>query len=295
MAGGGDRDKFRESFDDAEDDGDAPVSQDCLQIGGAERLPALAGQAARLPFFTRDLDDDREQREKDHDDDHHVNSLLDVGDHHAEKIAGQGRRHDPKNSPANVVRDESAVLHAADAGDHRSESSDDRNEAGDKNGKAAVLLVKFFGAQKVLAMKKERILARENLRTGARADRVADRVADDGGKADDDVERPDVQGAAGGEDARRDEKGISRQKKADEKPGFREYDDGDRRKTAHADQRLNVVDLVEEIPEKVHLEKPERGCGFFWMSHVKGSNVNHIRGQVKGGNKNEVKASGAME
>ena len=62
----------------------------------------------------------------------------------AEKITGAGEQGDPGQAPGDVVFDESAVMHSADACYKGGKGTDDGDEAAEEDGFGAVLFIKFL-------------------------------------------------------------------------------------------------------------------------------------------------------
>src|SRR5581483_4307936 len=113
------------------------------------------GPDPRLPPF----DTDRQDREHDDDADDDVDVLVDVGDRLPEQVAGPGQPRHPPDASEDVVEEEPAVLHPADAGDHRRERADDRDEPGEDDGLAPVALVELARADEVPPGEPARLLA----------------------------------------------------------------------------------------------------------------------------------------
>src|SRR5918992_1534949 len=110
---------------------------------------------ARAPFkfFFGNLDDRRQEGEKDNHYDDLVNMVMNIWHHLTEKVAAEHSRDYPTDAAGDVVDDEAFVLHRADPGDHGCECSEYRNEAGDHDGEGAVALVKFLRSDEMLAVK----------------------------------------------------------------------------------------------------------------------------------------------
>ena len=141
-----------------------------------------------------------------------------------------------------------------DAGHHRSERPDDGNEPGDDDGLRAVSLVELPGPLHVRGPEEERLLAREDPRSGAVANGVPDAVADHGRDDEQPVEPPDVEGAGGGHETGRDQQRIARQEEPDQQPRLGE-DDGDQDDvTAPADEIVERIgtagDVIDDGPRR---------------------------------------------
>src|ERR1041385_3232790 len=248
----------------------------------------LPGALRPLHFFHREFDDRRQQRNENHDGDDHVDALADIGKCLAEEVAAERRGEHPKDAAPDVVRDEAPVVHA---GPHRGEGADDRNEACDDDRETAVLLVELLRGKQMLAAEDERVLALENFGPGAPSDRVADRVAGDGGDAENDVEGHDVEIPARGEDARGDEQRVAGEQKAAEKPGLDEDDRRERGQAADADDRLDVVNPMKQVPEGFHAGAIE-SAGIENSSNVKDID-RHVKASGENpANRAKIKKSG---
>ena len=108
--------------------------------------------------------------------------VFDVGDGGAEGVAQEGDAGAPGEGADDVVGEEGAVAHTADAGEHWRDGADDGNEAGENDGADAVLFVERFRARHVFFAEEARIFAREDLGTELRAEPVAGAVAEDRGE-----------------------------------------------------------------------------------------------------------------
>ena len=181
-----------------------------------------------------------------------MNLLLDVGNHPAEKVADKSHAHDPEDAAKNVVGNEAPVLHFSHTSHNRSESSYDRDKAGDENGEPTILIIKFLGGNEMLAMEEKRVFAGKNHRPALETDAVANRVAEDSGQTEHNVESPQIQISGGRKNPCGDQQRITGKKKANEKSGLGEDNCRQGRQASNPDQGLHVINPMKPIPEKFH-------------------------------------------
>lgn len=178
--------------------------------------------------------------------------FFDVGNHPAEKVTGKSHAHDPEDAAKNVVGNETPVLHFSHTGHNRSESSQDRDKAGDENGESTILIIKFLGGNKMFAVKEKRVFAGKNHRPALEPDAVANRVAENSGQTEHNVESPQIQISPGGENPCGDQQRIAGQKKTHEQTGLGKDNDRQGQQAANPNERFDVINSVEPIPEKLH-------------------------------------------
>lgn len=179
--------------------------------------------------------------------------FLDVGNHPAEKVADKSHAHDPEDAAKNVVGNEAPVLHFSHTSHNRSEGSQDRDKAGDENGESTILIIKFLGGNEMFAVEEKRVFAGKNHRPALEPDAVANCVAKDSGQTEHNVESPKIQITPGGENPCGDQQRIAGQKKTHEQTGLGKDNDRQGQQAANPDQRFDVINSVEPIPEKLHI------------------------------------------
>src|SRR5207247_2439596 len=103
------------------------------------------GSGRPPPTLPQDLDDDRNHGDDDHDDDYDVNVVSDVRDRAAQQVAHPGHAGHPSHTAGDIVDEEAAVSHLADAGDDRRKGTNDGDEACDHDRLGAMALVEAAG------------------------------------------------------------------------------------------------------------------------------------------------------
>lgn len=106
--------------------------------------------------------------------------LSDIGDARTGSVPAEEHTADPNRAAKYVVNEVSGISHLRRTSDRWTEGTDDRNKAGEDYGAATVFLIKFVGALKMAAAKKERILATVQSGSSGTADPVAKLVPGDG-------------------------------------------------------------------------------------------------------------------
>jgi hypothetical protein len=161
--------------------------------------------------------------------------LADVGDQTAQRVAAQDGGGNPEGAPKNVVKKIARVRHFCRACNGRAERSDDGDEAREDYGAATVLLVEVMRALEMAASEKEGIFAAVKSGTSGAANPVANLVPRNGAEHDREQEPFERNDSRVGENARSDEQGITRKKKAHEKACFYEKDGANERSAPRAD------------------------------------------------------------
>ena len=170
-------------------------------------------------------------------------------------------RHDPPRRAEHVVRQKPAIVHLADSRDDGREGAEKGHEPGHDDRLATMPLVELLGSQQVLLGEEQRLLAREEPRSRLGADPVADRVSEDGGNDDRQVDRDDIQQrglvgiGAGAVDPRRHEQRVAGQEKPHQEAGLGEDDRDQGEQAAPANDALDVVNAVEKVDKLA-----EHGC-----------------------------------
>src|SRR6266542_834811 len=185
----------------------APFPPSLNLVSPGPRLPKSPSDSRGPPFLQplqRGGDQARQDRHEYDDHDHDLDVVLHPGKL-AQVIPDQGHRDDPQQSAEDVEGQEAAVLHLPHAGHDRRERADDRHEAGDDDRLAAVLLVEIVSAPQMRGIEETGAGTVEQSRTGLSPDPVADRVAEDGGGHQENVQPPDAQVTVRGEHSGGDE------------------------------------------------------------------------------------------
>src|SRR5262245_1377078 len=197
-------------------------------------------------------DDTGQQRQGVHHGDDDVDVAIDVGDDAAEEVAEQRHAAYPADAADDVEGDESPVLHLADPSHHRRERADDRHEAREDDRLAPVSLVEGLCPQQMGAAKEQGVVAREQPWPGARADVVAELIPHNRRERDRHQEGAQVEPTGAGKDPGGDEKRIAGQEEPDHQTGLREHDPDQRCEPAPAHDAFDVVDAVQQLPERSH-------------------------------------------
>ena len=86
-----------------------------------------------------------------------MNTLVDVGDGASQGVTKQDHSPDPKKSADDVVGEVVPVIHFCGAGNGRAEGADDGDKSSEDDGLAAIGLVKFVGALRIVLQKNSNI------------------------------------------------------------------------------------------------------------------------------------------
>jgi len=191
-------------------------------------------------------------RDEDHEKYDNLDVLIDARNISSQEIAGEQHAPYPEKGAEHADRKENAVWHPRCAGDNRGECSDDWHELSEDNGLPTMLLIELFGAQQMLFLEQERVVAREKSRTCAPPDEISGGIAEDCRDMKNCAEQVDIQQSASRNEAGCYEEGIARKKKTDEQAGFREDDAGHTEVARPFYQSGKVGEIREQLTQLIH-------------------------------------------
>ena len=129
----------------------------------------------------------------------------------AEIIAAPGKDDGPNNAAGDVVKNETPVSHASDAGHKGGKGADNRDEAGEENGLAAVLFVEFIGLIKIFPFKKKAFFLIKDAGAEKFSQGVINRITGNRGHGQNEQQQLDLQAAQGGKGTQGKKEGVARQ------------------------------------------------------------------------------------
>jgi hypothetical protein len=101
-----------------------------------------------------DLDNRRQNGQKDDGGNDGMNVLIDIRHGGADQITRQNHAHHPQDAAGHIVRHKAPIFHLADAGDDRREGAHDRHEACNRWSSRRIF-VKRLGAENVAALEEQ--------------------------------------------------------------------------------------------------------------------------------------------
>ena len=104
---------------------------------------------------------------------------VDSGDIIPEKVANPQHTPHPSDGAQHVVREEFAECHAAHPGNHGRKSTDNGDELRYHDCRAPIFFLKFVGANSMLLVEEEAVLALEDPWAGGAADEITEGIAQD--------------------------------------------------------------------------------------------------------------------
>ena len=128
-------------------------------------------------LVAHDMRDRGEGGEHDNSDYNRDEIAVNSGDDAAQGISDDRDADCPEESPGDVIKEESGVVHPADSGKDRRKSPDYRQESRQNQGLAAVEFKELSGACDIFSAENQGILALEDPRPDFAAESVAERVA----------------------------------------------------------------------------------------------------------------------
>lgn len=179
-----------------------------------------------------------------------MDALADIWDGTSEKIAPENHGANPEDAAEDIVNEVTRIRHLRSACDWRTKGANDGHEAHQNNRFAAIGFIELVGALEMALVEEKRVFATIESGTCGATNPIADLVADDGAKHN--WQQNPFQGndARGRKNARGNQQGITREKKANKEAGFHENDQTDKQRSTGANYSFDIVDGVEQVADR---------------------------------------------
>src|SRR3989344_1423881 len=192
------------------------------------------------------LHEERDHRNRDDRKHDERDVLLDVGDHRAEEVSAERESATPDYGAEDVIEQERLVPHPRDAREDGDECTYDGDEASEEDRLGSVFVEEKFRLCQVRLLEETRITAAIERGTDPCAEPIADGISQDRCDEDRREKDVDVEISLRCQESCGEKKGTTRQRDAEEDPGFGEHD----REDARISDRL---DYLNEINPEKHL------------------------------------------